>query len=641
MIVNNQTCGIFALIGVTPQAMTIPPEVRAGTYGKDPLVAEMSLDLECSALAKDTCATAHEVAERQPKGGVTQGYFIVGRPDFPNGKRAKVSLLNQRIGFEGRGVELAVVEPIRDEDGMIQYSRRNWRGQKRVVTGIPQRPDGPIFLAAVIDNFVCLPLAGFERRETGTCHFVQLGSEMEDDAYFTTILDEKTSRFDYVQQILEVLQHSLVNRRDGHSLDRDEVGLIEKLAAHEAQRRQDELLDAKAAHLVQSAYFKALYAKERATIQVIDQAEGTFESQPVNYQEIGFRSVLDDGRIIRLAIATDPGWTENDPIELLALTRGELALPLATFQRTDGSIIFHGQAGEVDDGRRGHMLQELAAIFEFEDAFSVRRGVFWDTLRSLDDRMSQRPPHHTYLLAEICGELGLFRKTDLILPALIEDKQQAAHKTYLFGQGIADAKAVRDYFRRAGSGEVPFKNDKIMQMAIRAMRDKQSIARSLAETFGVASRLQTALGECTPEEELLVEELHWMAQQRAKFSGVIGGALLGRHRTEMFYEATVEPGDLNYALRLSAMQAVDRELPADLQLHQSTGLDLRVHETIDLRRPVRESWSLRSDVSEWIGSVLHKLQQLQPEPAPSSGAVDWPISYLGVPTFGQWYNRQQ
>lgn len=189
-------------------------------------------------------------------------------------------------------------------------------------------------LLAVFNNDLALPFASFEKRSNGQCSYVQMGSEMTDDNILATA-DEK--RVDFL-----VAVRDLVNFR----MEGESTGLVSQLIAKEMERHGDVLEAMLSPALCRYAekLFAAAREMETIDIRVLHPgAEGVTERgvgcarlfHPLTVEKDGNRTIeLILGK--PMEPTADPDYVTDRPqgLYLYALTRGNVALPLAHFNRS-------------------------------------------------------------------------------------------------------------------------------------------------------------------------------------------------------------------------------------------------------------------------------------------------------------------
>ncbi|MEI9914375.1 MAG: hypothetical protein WDN66_05395 [Candidatus Saccharibacteria bacterium] len=108
---------------------------------------------------------------------------------------------------------------------------------------------------------------------------------------------------------------------------------------------------AKEAMLVRRAYERAGRLKQRKTLRVIDEKEGDLSQERFGLHRIYQGVKLEDGRVANIAL----GQAKGEKLQLLSISRGDIALPLAEFNLSTGTVDLGVlEEGLSDEQRRGH-----------------------------------------------------------------------------------------------------------------------------------------------------------------------------------------------------------------------------------------------------------------------------------------------
>ncbi|MDZ7786203.1 MAG: hypothetical protein U5L95_03720 [Candidatus Saccharibacteria bacterium] len=308
---------------------------------------------ECSIAAADAARSAAEFVESQSR--VNRSYEVqpIGRLEhngtqtFTIGKLAKAD------------VEHALIA---DNEVMFSIARDD------------HVPEAPASLVAVFNHDLMLPIATFEPRTDGQCSYVQIGQEIDEDKLVAT--EERSSRMDTVEDIRRLIKEDQVSE-----------SIIELVRA-EADEYYPEILSSLESACVRAArrYLEeSTLEKGRKDISVVNEETAEVEQlhnfkhirvpffsvesgNELNGHGVGLllgQAVVDSEyenvqrRFLRRDLVSVEEVTEPaGPLQLLFVTRGNVALCLGEFDEEKGVVTF-------GDGQLEHDSSKLIGLLGF------------------------------------------------------------------------------------------------------------------------------------------------------------------------------------------------------------------------------------------------------------------------------------
>ncbi|HSW75042.1 MAG TPA: hypothetical protein VLG16_04200 [Candidatus Saccharimonadales bacterium] len=352
---------------------------------------------DCSIAAADLCRVATECLSNVTD---RQDIYIAGADDnlqslvwkklgARNGKASKFTL-------NGFRAELLLVQPTvqetiepREPEPTQRQRRIARRALKKEVTtaapseGLQEIRVGDPLLAVYFGDTV-LPIASFARREEGgMCSYVQLGLEMEDgltdDDLYATTTDDATPRFEIIEALRKLVDDTIANSHFGTVKPQD-IAIVQAFIDRQAIVRGESVAKAYEAQLVRRCYEKVEKGKQLRLNVLEEDAVIT----PADHQVTPIIApvVQEDGRLVSLVMARDTQseGALSDSLKLYALTRGDIAVPVASLSRTFGTVDFQHE-GQLTVDDRAKLLRDLlytvrdraeANTPKIDDAFYVQ-----------------------------------------------------------------------------------------------------------------------------------------------------------------------------------------------------------------------------------------------------------------------------
>lgn len=224
-------------------------------------------------------------------------------------------------------------------------------------------------LLAIFNNDIALPIASFERRSGGQCSFVQLGQEMEIDDLVVTSQD---LRSEYVEAIRDVFKGRLTDKR---------IPLLTDLVNQEATKYSTSielLLDPSFARMAHTIFSTTDFSRKNGdytgAVKTVKKLFilGKPYDEPLkqNMEVVSIAGALlpggeDEDRRVEMVLARETKTTLTQTsgflkrkktetvktygnLQLLALTRDDLAIPLVEFSRLGTGVITGGTAKNLE-----------------------------------------------------------------------------------------------------------------------------------------------------------------------------------------------------------------------------------------------------------------------------------------------------
>jgi hypothetical protein len=436
--------------------------------------------------------------------------------------------------------------------------------------------DGDPILGAQIGEDVVVPLASFAHREESRyCSYVQLGSEMADDTVVMTGLDAGTPRHDVVEAIrlavdrpwikfskdIEEWYAKRVDKDASHSQPStaiEEIGsalasrlvvvaALQNLLDQQISKHREFLVDAKEALLVRLCAEKFDTNDQTQQINILSEADSSTFEQEMQVAPLLRNTRYENGRRIELVLAR--AVNQTDQMQILAMTRGDIALPVATLFQESGTLVFENQQWNIPGSRREESVNSLLARVREKPVLADSQ---WETPKGYALRGSRNRGTHVHstdlVAADYCYELGLLR----------EDEGAASYRQ----DGCSFTReALENHYREL---KLFFSDPDIMglpfdceesppvELALARLPQLHKAQRAILDTMNIAEQITDKLGECTPEEEILAQRLYSMSQHATEFRAVAKNRDTGKTKADIALEATLSKKASVYDIRIAA-----------------------------------------------------------------------------------------
>jgi hypothetical protein len=426
-------------------------------------------------------------------------------------------------------------------------------------------------LVAMLDNEIALPLASFQKREHGKCSYVQIGSEMTKDNLFVITKDESTQRAEIIKAI-----RTLYSIEYNHIYPSDVIKSMRALIEQEANSHRDEILRRKEASLVKKAseYLEGSYTEEREIVIISE--EGEWQDRKVVEKATLFAGYkLGDGRVVKITIGRQANKDSNI-VQLFAISRGNIAIPIVTFDKSTGTVDFAGAEETISNNDKVSIMNLLLNRMEFIDLGlkSNKYGVnvertypyrgklkyFSINYRNSKEIRSKEIKRLTFI-SSILERGGLLRKSEVHLPGgqkipsdtRIQVPKRMKSFMKSFGEPTPGLISTLERFfdntivdRYVGIVNTPRSkpNDENycgnrLTVAKERMDNPSSMHKNLFTLLKIEKRFNDLLGQTSTEEEELLSLLSYLTEDGEKFSGVIPDIKIGITHTKAVIEARI------------------------------------------------------------------------------------------------------
>jgi hypothetical protein len=566
------------------------------------LAAEVNLDFECSYAAAEANKAAYALLDSRQQQhreyGRTHDSYRNPKPPEPSFVQVVGEDLDVRrcevIGREWHGISadqsfsLAVIQPVQTTHKKV-LSRVL---KRQIGTEAVEARDEPILVAKFED--VALPLATFARRKDGQCSYVQIGAEIKDDNFHVLATDDSTGRNVVIEAIRDLLdpKHNVRGSRKetkeqpgGDDERRKEVLL--KLIGIEVSQNREKLADAFEAQLVRKS-FEEFDPKYWRRLLMVHEGEGRYEGR-YNLRPLVKETLLPDGRLVELAIARPIDSPNQDIAHIVAISRGQVAMPVAALNASTGKITFDNPELATDSQHRQEVVNKLLSILRgnplvqhddiqfaeypnkrsrvrqgLAELFDRRDSKFMDAIDSL------RVPE------TLRREVGIVGGLRITWPISRIDRAITACVTeHGFARGIiryAEVPEVRlgkeefDLRDEARSNITafledpdnqpnPYPHSKVLEVAVRRLNKERQAQLNVINQFDVQARLAEILGPTTIQDERLVKRIFNMTLNSRVHRGVIKDVDLGPTIADIDFKVAIEWNGPNYQITVSRKPA--------------------------------------------------------------------------------------
>ncbi len=408
---------------------------------------------------------------------------------------------------------------------LMQPSRTDSEQQvKNEIIGKPK-------LAALIENEILLPLAAFGRTSRkGKCDFVQIGSEMYDDNFYSTVADDETSRFHLIEAFRKLVPNDGAYKSP---LDVAERNLILNLINHEVGRYQEQFDKAIEGYFIRKCSELINESSEAYDLLVVDEQD-TLHSQALYAHTLMPAARTDSGRPISLVIAA-PDKSPNN-MQLLAVSRGNLAIRLATLSKDSNTVDFNRETNELNPDLKRQRIHSLLVL--------IRQGLVKCGSNSEDKSIEiHRDIHDDDIRAQVAAtELGIFKRHgpgDCSKYSL--EKIEQAVEAVPFNEYTVAPLELSLLF--PGFYEFP-DTSLTIQYTIREqekLRNKRQ--RQILQMLEASSHFDELTGETNIALEALLTKLYLMKQKGNLFTGVLEDIPIEKTRGDAYLTIELKESD--------------------------------------------------------------------------------------------------
>jgi hypothetical protein len=461
-------------------------------------------------------------------------------------------------------------------------------------------------LLAIVRDDLAVPVATFARRKGGQCSYVQLGQEMSDQNFIVTPYDKRKEIVDIIRSILTGGKPKL------------EAKPLAKLVEAEMQSQTEAIkpqLEPAVCRLAQQTYWGAV--KASAPLWKLTENGPMLQmTQTARFPRSEAR--LPDGRYVELLLAgkqTDKPQRrvqQTDEIQLLAVTRGNIALPLVRF--SEGRMTDINSGEQVDDNSieliREAMLEKphewLATLQSAERQYSPQK--LSRAIHNAARKNLKKKPEKEKAAATAKAVMEVFDPENAYL---VEDVSSVTDHRSEFASTksrtvlLADRDLEVDRNARVVDTDFSYYyggNSRRLKKQIGYLKDiaiaRHNIGLDLLTARGASNVLaalsadkafEAHLGEYNPVAEKLLSDLGALARRGTKFDGRVARARIREDEGDVDLSATIEMVDgqtfhVSINGRPSALTDFEPSVIFDENLSKTEKLTLPPDDIDEMRR---------------------------------------------------------
>jgi len=495
---------------------------------------------ECSIAAADLSAKAVEIIESKPKVGE---FYVLDGSDkhqrlYYNYLTSKDTGDLESISLNGYPARLVLArprptfkeaEPPTDSKKFLPRFRR-----QQIEAPIPAQPESsppasdPI-LAAVVGTDTLLPLASFARRGGGNCSYVQLGQEMGDDAFYVTAADEQMDRHSLIEALRVIFRYRVENEADEYYRalpnKRPSDALVQEFINTQSAIHEKELALSYERQLVDVAQDRIKTNADKKSLTVL--YEGQDPTRDIfDIHTIVPPRLLANGHVAELVVAKpERDETRSSQVEILAITRSEVAIPIARMNSDVNRVDFMADVPQKD--HNGLITGLLFAILG-------------------------RPAREEFVAGSSTGKFSIadllyFRNERLIDFSGTFQPQPLRYKDFVEYEG---------YFARPTS-EMPHplhkdnSNDYVEKLREYFDINNYAEGESLLNQLGVGAIIEQKLGIARRCDQMLMRQIGKLAAGREALSSVFEDMQMGTTSGDALIAAEAIPEGAAYRVKLS------------------------------------------------------------------------------------------
>jgi hypothetical protein len=563
---------------------------------RDPLGDLLSLEEigPCSVVASEACRACYKRLEQPiPEEDVLHQGFLLYAID---GSPTEATRLDYREIFKGYACEslviggeeinLAVARPSTSKEIAAQGNKHKRAldsilretGIKKPIIEETKEANDPM-LIAIFGKDSYLPLAAFARRP-GECNYVQITSEIKDENFIVTSLDDGIPRIAIVEAI-----RTLLDNREEDAGDYREV--LTKLVEDEIAKKSSLFEAASEAQFIRSAYERVGEPKLKQ-LYLLGEEEPT--AIKARMRTLLPECRLSDGRLARLVLALPEG---PDPaLQLLAITRGDLALPLASMHKSRGKVEFYNQQ-DLSEEEHVKMVELLAQRLKQEPYWTYSRP---EQLRykledlDYDDRI-------------ISAHMG--KKYELLLTKEREVSYDLKGSRDRIKEDNEIIRAKLDEFLADPSYVPnPYPDSAPLKLALVRLGEREQGRRNFVGRFGVEQGLNALLGECDGGEETVIKKIQQLNSQGENFAAVLKNRKINTVRGDVSFKVSIKRNGTDY--EVVTFYRFDAMLDADFTIFNALSFNF------DATKPLFDREKIKFDIDERTAIIYEILRDLKP-----------------------------
>ncbi|HUD81796.1 MAG TPA: hypothetical protein VMR08_04225 [Patescibacteria group bacterium] len=443
-------------------------------------------------------------------------------------------------------------------------------------------PDPDPRLLAVIQGDLAVPLATFAPRTGGKCSYMQIGQEITDDSFVVTPYDKRKDIADAIRSLI---------RGNKPADEQPLIDLIQLETVRSLEQILPQLAPALCRH-VRRIYERSSIRKTRP-LWMLSQ-EGASLQTPLVTPWTETRVQLADNRRVELLLAAPlatpiekkshgrkvPNYDKN-AIDLLAVTRGNVAIPIVRFSEDD---VINPQTNEPFNYQQIQNIRKLVIqppsreaimLFSAESYFSPER-LLQTIQRVAKFKHNSAKKQHLSIAAAITEEY-LPEQTGRMAgipkdPKEYQDMKNLIAKRQMDGEAISwldvDAKWRHGTLMSKGANRHLARelHNLVRQRNVERKIDNDakkhsSVAATTFRKIGADKVIDSYLGEYDPLTENLFSVVGRLASQGSNFRGLLKDVMINQSNGNVELAAQIEARpDQTFFVRLEGGAAGMRSM---------------------------------------------------------------------------------
>jgi hypothetical protein len=411
----------------------------------------------------------------------------------------------------------------------------------KVVASETESLVGDPFIAVVAGWNTLLPLATFAKRDHGLCSYVQLGQEMEEDNFYVTTADDNSSRHD----LIENLRNLLIYYCGRHGVNRTNIQHdgLQQFIDQQAERQAEPIARAYERQLVQTCFAKSVIHNGVRELSVA-QADGTYLPGKYFPYTVIPPCVLKNGSSVELVLAQSPSNQDetSGQLDLLAVTRQNLAIPIARLSDTFNSIELFGM-DDMDEAKRTAIIRQLLFAVAYRSSSISSYPEYTSDSRDEDHNYS----HQEKAILEYCGDIGLMREREF--NGWKGKDRNGNYSRYSIPKDIRMQLDL--FFAYPDEGQLPFPDSDALELAVKRLGQLQAQDRALMGMLQIDEKVAEHVGGVRRCDEILMRYVNRIYQIGTPLSVVLNKIQIGKTLGNANVCTAIKHKDNRYQIRIS------------------------------------------------------------------------------------------
>ncbi len=436
-------------------------------------------------------------------------------------------------------IKLVIIEkspakrPLRTRLAFVPDITRRFRKKPKIE--LPQ-------LAALFEDGFLLPLLSFKKtEEEGVCSWVQIGNEPKDETVHGTGDDDRSPGLALIEEVRHIMEkYPTIGIPHLETLIQDQMGKNYIQVSHLFEKRLGSKLYE---HFAQNPLSSkgSVMGADVGNMTLTTNEDGEKNNFNVAYSDLTPECIMPDGSRARLSLVNS---AENE-IEICVITRGNVALTLATLDMKTGSLQLAGESSEI----------------------SIRKVNFVQTLLQLlgPNVIPKKPSFidkEEQLLSETWNGISSFLKSQFSR----SDGDLDALKRHLAHPDIYPDSTLPVWL----SGRLKDSDEVKQRKAL------NTHYVSILTELGAAEQLQRLRGETSPQHEYLLRRLNSLLGSHTErvIQGVIKETTIDTFKIDVEVRVELRRHAENYEVKVSTRSTTMKEkglAPVLERIFDSTG----------------------------------------------------------------------